>query len=145
MEITLSTGLPHRRVARLPVVLALALALQAMLLAPPALGHARAASCHRATHLKRSRHACGARPRGRSRTAHGAPAAGQHGSTLPPTTPAHTHAVTGSSGASGRARVAAGCEDGSQATQTRQGSLSCADGSEPTCADGSSPARPSPG
>jgi hypothetical protein len=37
--------------------------------------------------------------------------------------------------------VSAGCDDGSDAAASPQGTLSCSDGSEPGCEDGSTPDR----
>jgi hypothetical protein len=136
----LTTGLPHRRVPEL--LAALCLVLLAMLLGLPTTAQGRRASCPSAAHLKHARHACTGATR--SHRGHGRRASSEHRTGGQP---AGAHAVTRTraAGSGGPERVAASCDDGSHAISARQGALSCADGSEPRCEDGSSPARASAG
>jgi hypothetical protein len=125
----LTTGLPHLR-----TLLALALALLS-LLALATIAAGRKAPC--ATHARHGARACSAHhPSARRRHAakrdhrrHGAAR-----SRATPSTPAST---AGASPAS--------CEDGYAAVAGASGTLSCADGGEPACEDGSSPTRSAPG
>jgi hypothetical protein len=121
--------------------LALSLGVLALVLLAPsqALAKARGYGCRRAagTHIKRRGHSCATSRRSAqaNRARH---AAGHHGarpagkspgrepkrprSSLPPVT---------------WAAVAAGCEDGSAPVQVEAEVYECADGSEPSCEDGS--------
>jgi len=113
-------------VARLTPV-AVALATFAALALTPAVALARS---HRgacaAAHTSRARHAARSCPhsRGRSRSGHGGGRAAHTGAPGP-------HAV-------GQAQTNASCGDGGAPALVPAGEASCADGSEPTCADGAS-------
>jgi hypothetical protein len=142
----LTTGPPHRR---LPLrVATLALALTAAVLAIPTISQARrashrhsAASCPSSTRSKHRGHACAGRARGQKPHGRRSPAA-KHGGVQSAIRPG---TATRPRSASTAGLVAAGCEEGSNAAASPQGTLSCSDGSEPGCEDGSIPPRSSGG
>jgi hypothetical protein len=133
----MTAGRPHRR-----LLTAFALTLAATALALPAGALGRRAACPAASHAhsKRAVHSCARKAHGRK--AHVKRAVKGHGRHAALTRPA-TRSASASSGAGGAggAMVPATCEDGSGALATGPGAVSCSDGSEPTCDDGSRPAR----
>jgi hypothetical protein len=138
-ETPLTTSLPHRCFSLLAAT-ALALATIAALLASPGIAAERKTSCSSHAH---ARH--GAAP-ACTGTAHGHKARGRHANR------GYTgvHGATSTRGPTGPAPAAAAgtpatCEDGADASVNHQGSLSCADASQPTCQDGSSPRRSTSG
>jgi hypothetical protein len=135
----LSTGLPHRRATEL--LAAFCLVLAAVLLALPTVAQGRRTACPPAGHLKRGgHHACTGATHARRGHGKRPSAEGSSGRRS-----ASAHPRSGTAGARASHRVSASCEDGAQATLSAQGSLACADGSEPRCEDGSNPARSSAG
>jgi hypothetical protein len=131
-------SLAHRRLRTLPATL-LALAAAATLLVLPVTAQGRKPACRATVHHRHGAHACpgstharkGHRPRKGHRGVRGSVKTHAPGATAVP--------------AGIPATASASCENGAAPSSARQGSLSCADGSEPTCPDGSVPTSPADG
>jgi hypothetical protein len=122
-------------VAALVLMLAAAISLlvgpaQARSAAKPARGAATHSVCHHVAHPKRGARACTQSRRRVKARAHRR--AGVRHATIALPIPGAPAAPSAPS--------APGCENGSAALRLRDGTLGCADGSEPACEDGASPA-----
>jgi hypothetical protein len=142
----MTTGLARQRPLPL-LALALALALAATVLALPTIAQGRKSaksnsSCSSAAHsrsksAKSAKSACSRKAHARKRTVKRATKARPRRAAV-----RRAGSRTGSF-AGGGAMVPATCDDGSGALAAGPGAVSCGDGSEASCEDGSSPVRSS--